>query len=65
VLTYRVATVTQFLENKVALDTSVPVKAVTAAIAEWVDKGWELFAIESIPASDFHLTCLLTFRKEA
>jgi hypothetical protein len=65
VFTYRVATFTQLLETRVPLDTSVPLKGVTSAITDWADKGWELFAIESLPANDYHLTCLLTFRKEA
>lgn len=62
---YRVATVTEFVEKKPPMNTSVPVKGVTAAIGEWAENGWELFAIERMPTDADQLSCLLTFRREA
>lgn len=62
---YRVATVTEYIQKKAPVNTSVPVKGVTDAIGEWAEKGWELFAIERVPGDADQLTCLLTFRREA
>ena len=61
---YRVATVTEFIQKKPPMNTSVPIKGVTDAISGWVEKGWDLFAIERIPTDVDQLTCLLTFRRE-
>ena len=62
---YRVATVLEYAGDKVPVGAAAPTKAVTGVIAEWVERGWELFAIQSIDAPDYYLNFALTFRKVA